>query len=224
MSDELPDELPDELRALLDQERARPEPSPEELARLRHAVDQRLTAVETVARQRWKISPKSLLLGAILGASAAHLADRNFLPPRVQVVERWHRAPSVTRTLSPDSGIVRSADAGANLRDAVADIESDVPTRPHATVTAAPNFTAERLLIERCSSALAHGNPTGALVAARAHARRFPRGLLVEEREALTIQALRALGRDAEASARTERFLRRWPTSLHAPSLRGARP
>jgi hypothetical protein len=51
------------------------------------------------------------------------------------------------------------------------------------------------------------------------HARYYPRGLLVPEREVLAIEALRALGRTKEANARLQRFTARYPDSLHRQRL-----
>jgi len=52
------------------------------------------------------------------------------------------------------------------------------------------------------------------------HAQRFPKGALVPEREVLAIEALRALGRTAEADARLARFEAHYPHSLHLDRLR----
>ena len=53
--------------------------------------------------------------------------------------------------------------------------------------------------------------------------RRFPRGVLVQEREVLAIQALRKLGRDAEADRRTEAFAKAFPGSAFARKLNAPR-
>jgi hypothetical protein len=54
------------------------------------------------------------------------------------------------------------------------------------------------------------------------HARRFPRGVLAEEREALASQALARSGRGNEALDRGTRFRRTYPTSLMAPAVEDA--
>lgn len=220
------DELPDEVRSLIERERARPEPPADELARLRSAVDLRLASTGAPARPRMTISTRSLLLGVAVGAVVAHLADRVLRPPRVQVEVRWLRPPS--EPVPVDAGGGGVVDAARHVSDASARgvVTSDASPRPasHAPFVgpgAPREYAAERLLIERCSSALVRGDAAGALVAAREHERRFRDGILVEEREALTIQALRALGRETEAATRTEAFFRRWPASMHAGALRG---
>ena len=221
------DELPDDVRALLASEQTRSEPPAEELARIRQTVDDRIAPTNAPSRAGQKISARSLLLGVVIGAAAAHLADRVLRPSRVQVVVRWQRSPADPSLADAAVGVTdaRAAAVDAVVGQDAADAAAALAARrsPLTATGATSEFAAERLLVERCSSALVRGDAAGALVAAREHARRFRDGLLVEEREALTIQALRALGRDAEAAARTEVFLRRWPTSMHAPALRGAR-
>ncbi len=81
---------------------------------------------------------------------------------------------------------------------------------------------AERALLDVARTALGRGDGASALRAAEEHGRRFPRGILAEEREAMSIQALRLLHRDDEAQARLERFRGRFPTSLIRPALEAA--
>lgn len=52
--------------------------------------------------------------------------------------------------------------------------------------------------------------------------KRFPKGLFYQEREALAIQALAAMGRRAEARTRGEQFLRAFPSSPMAERIRQA--
>jgi hypothetical protein len=51
------------------------------------------------------------------------------------------------------------------------------------------------------------------------HEKRYPNGRLVPEREVLAIEALRSLGRKAEADARLRRFEARYPDSFHLQRL-----
>jgi TolA-binding protein len=52
------------------------------------------------------------------------------------------------------------------------------------------------------------------------HEVRYPKGRLTPEREVLAIEALRQLGRTAEAEARLQRFEARYPKSLHLKRLK----
>jgi hypothetical protein len=69
-------------------------------------------------------------------------------------------------------------------------------------------------LLGAAQAALA-ASPARSLSLVGEHARKFPRGLLVQEREVLAIEALSRLGRAQEASARAERFLAAFPRSAH---------
>ncbi|MDB4930970.1 MAG: hypothetical protein JWM10_3454 [Myxococcaceae bacterium] len=229
------DDLPDDLRALLASERARAEPPTDEVARIREAAAARIHAAagpdapapsDAPRPTRW-LPPRGLLVGLVVGAIAGHLATRVLQSPRERVVVRVvERAPPVAhaaREVTDGGSAATAASAGADATATATDGGARLPApwRAGRTEAGARGLDAERALIERCSSALVRGDASGALVAAREHARRFPSGVLVEEREALTIQALRSQGRTAEADARSEAFTRRWPASLQGRHVRG---
>jgi hypothetical protein len=97
---------------------------------------------------------------------------------------------------------------------------------PPSTARAAPSHRVadgsleeERAQLDVARTALGRGDGANALQAAEGHRRRFPRGAMSEEREAIEIQALRLLHRDDEASTRLGRFRERFPTSLMRPAL-----
>jgi hypothetical protein len=79
------------------------------------------------------------------------------------------------------------------------------------------DLAAERAIIERARSALARGDGQGALVPIAEHEREFARGQLIEEREALAVQALVIAGRVKEATERAARFRKAFPNSLLLP-------
>ena len=79
----------------------------------------------------------------------------------------------------------------------------------------------ELALLQRARAAVARGEFTSALDALRDHQRRFPRGKLGEEREALRVQALVGLGRHDEARRARERFRDRYPDSVLSPRIEG---
>ncbi|MBX3216391.1 MAG: hypothetical protein KF850_30410, partial [Labilithrix sp.] len=74
---------------------------------------------------------------------------------------------------------------------------------------------AEVRLLERAQDAL-RARPAEALALADEHARRFPQGMLAQEREVIAIEALVKTGRASEANARASRFKARFPGSSHA--------
>jgi hypothetical protein len=80
----------------------------------------------------------------------------------------------------------------------------------------------ERQLLDRARLALVRGDALGALASLNEHGIRYPGSQLAEEREALSIQALRHAGRVGEARLRDAEFRRRFPRSLLLPALDAA--
>jgi len=62
-------------------------------------------------------------------------------------------------------------------------------------------------------------DPTGSLRTLDEHAARYPHGMLAPEREVLSIEVLRGLGRTKEANVRLSRFRAEHADSLHLPRL-----
>lgn len=91
-----------------------------------------------------------------------------------------------------------------------------LPSKP--TPPAAPS---EADLLEQARTAL-KSDPSRALARANEAAQRYPRGVLVQEREVLAIQALRRLGRSAEADRRAEAFAKAFPGSAFQRKLNAA--
>jgi hypothetical protein len=83
-------------------------------------------------------------------------------------------------------------------------------------------LAAERRLLDEARQALAHGEPGAGLAPLDRHATRYPKGVLTEEREALAVRLLAALGQNAAATNRAENFHRRFPNSLFTPAVNNA--
>ncbi|MHB8418107.1 MAG: hypothetical protein ACYDCL_08520 [Myxococcales bacterium] len=96
--------------------------------------------------------------------------------------------------------------------------------RPAASPPPAPGETlaAEQLLLERAHTALDRGDAAAALAATEEHARTFPHGELAEERDALRVQALVALGRLGDGRAAAAHFANDHPHSLLRPAVEDA--
>jgi hypothetical protein len=73
----------------------------------------------------------------------------------------------------------------------------------------------ERRLLDGGRRALRDGRASDALDAVAAHKARYPRGKLVEEREALRIRAFDRMGKATLAREVALRFLARYPSSIH---------
>jgi outer membrane protein assembly factor BamD (BamD/ComL family) len=80
---------------------------------------------------------------------------------------------------------------------------------------ASANAREESQLVGSARSMLRAGNATVALQLLELATARFPAGILIQEREALRIEALTALGRTSEARARAESFVKAYPKSPH---------
>lgn len=134
----------------------------------------------------------------------------------------WRVRPSDTRP-----ALVEPARAPVAPRPAVPvpsapSLEAPVfePTEVTARPKRVDTLAVEQRLVESARGALAHGESRAAVEALEAHAHRFPRGQLREERESLIIRALLTRGRPAAARERAESFLARDGESLFAPVVR----
>jgi hypothetical protein len=78
-------------------------------------------------------------------------------------------------------------------------------------------YAAELDLLYRSHSAYASGDFGRSLTLLSEHGRRFPKGQLTEEREALRVRALAGAGQTEEAKRASEAFARRFPHSLLLP-------
>lgn len=87
------------------------------------------------------------------------------------------------------------------------------PSKPGRPAPRRRDTLAEEVrLISRAQRAV-RGSPGRALSLTRRHRARFPRGVLVQEREALAIEALVRLGRRDQARRRADRLYRRSPAT-----------
>ena len=207
------DQLPPDVQAFFDAERDRPPLAPEAVRALREATEatlrQQASSAE-VPRRAFGVGAGlavGLGLGLAIGAGAV-IALRPTPAPREQrVIETRIEVREVFVT--SDAG---SPDAGVTLPDAGTRTPS-VDARPRAA-SGGDALAREQLLLQRARSALLHQDGEAALEGVRLHSRPFPTGALVEEREALRVDALMLLQRTAEARARAADFHRRWPGSL----------
>lgn len=83
----------------------------------------------------------------------------------------------------------------------------------------APADNLELRLIRQAHAAVVRGDYAAALRPIAEHARRFRDGRMAEEREALRIKVLAALGRTEEARRATASFRTRFPRSVLIPAI-----
>jgi hypothetical protein len=92
------------------------------------------------------------------------------------------------------------------------------PTAATSTATTNPVSPSEAELLFDARKAMP-SDAARALQLLAEHEKRYPNGMLVPEREVLAIEALRSMGRKAEADARLLRFEARYPNSFHLDRL-----
>jgi RNA polymerase sigma-70 factor (ECF subfamily) len=84
------------------------------------------------------------------------------------------------------------------------------------------DLTRERELLDVARAALGRGHAADAIAAAERHARQWPSGYLVEEREAVWIEALAEAGRRGEAEQKATTFRKLFPRSMLLPAVEAA--
>jgi hypothetical protein len=164
-----------------------------------------------------------------MSATSARTADRAPGPAITSLV-----SPATTPALT-DGPMLRPSRPEAPppaVRSDRSRARAAISPHPHSTATSdeqAPSTPAvaavpasgdEELRLLGAAQRALPGDPTHALALVREHARRFPDGLLSEEREAVAVSALWAVGQRDEARRRAERFTDEHPNSTYAGRMR----
>lgn len=158
---------------------------------------------------RWSLIPLGVGVGLGVGIDAVRGGEL--------LVSRPMSVPAMTSTSAVGEPV-------PSARVVVDDAAATVTATASASVPAPPrsSLAAERELLDRARSRLAAGEPQDALGALEQHAKRFPRGQLSEEREAMWVNVLALVGRADDARAKGEAFARRFPNSLMGSSVQAA--
>jgi hypothetical protein len=109
--------------------------------------------------------------------------------------------------------------------EAAAQVESAAPVSratPSSRALVARSIKEELELVRAAQQALNRGEPEAALALLAQHARKFPSGVLFEDREASRVFALCRLGNVAGARAAADAFIRRAPRSPFLDRVRAA--
>jgi hypothetical protein len=165
-------------------------------------------------RASWKRAAPlgaSFILGAIVAVALLRREAVPAPPPRAWL----EPAPPVASALdlpAVSPPLVPSSEASASPPQ-----PHESPRRPAAP--AGDTFSAEKKLLDQARSALGRDDPAAALAATSLHEKEFPHGALVQEREAVAIRALVALGQTSQARARAARFRTQFPRSVLLPSV-----
>ncbi len=158
------------------------------------------------------VAVAAFFAGGLVGAGV-HAALQK--PPVERVVYVERPAPSGSRAVAPSSA---PSPAPVTRDESAAPLPLPAPASSVRGV-ASSSLSAERAVLDSARAALATGDSAKSLSLLEDHQRRFPRGQLGEEREALAIQALVTLGRYDEARARAARFRAAVPNSLFSPAV-----
>lgn len=122
---------------------------------------------------------------------------------------------------APESAAPQSATASATTRVAAPSQGARPQQDDTSTANPAPEAApSEAALLLRARRALG-SDPAGALALTDEHARRYPTGTLVPEREVLAIEALARLGRSSEARRRLDALRERFPNAANVSRLDG---
>lgn len=167
-----------------------------------------------------------------LGAIAQRVSRQEVRAPRppvATVAEPASRAPSVepardatppaARELAPAVDLP-SHDSRPNTPARPPSATAEAPAAPPAPVSAdATSMSEEASLLQSAQRALAAGQAPKALATLAEHERRFPGGVLAEERRVAKVLGLCALGRTEEATILARAFVARSPGSVLIPRL-----
>lgn len=186
----------------------------------------------TVAATPILIKGLAALVGIALAGGGLSLALRLDPPPAkthtTGPVRPVAVAPVVFGESMGDStlkGRVRSPAGGTDVtgdsRVSAASRFTPVDKRPVRS-DRADSLAEEVAMLSRASADLHGGRPMAALRALGEHQRRFPTGVLAEERSAARVQALCALGRSHEARIEIAQLARTAPRSPHLAHARSA--
>ncbi len=173
-------------------------------------VDCAVSSSPTVGGRRWRVpfaATVTMVAGGAL-ASAAVLTYRFGSPQSVlqstsvAVLPRQPQPPARTLPVEPQP------------------TRAPTPSRAARPANIRESYSAELQLLNRSQAAYAAGNLSSALELLAEHARRFPKGRLAEEREAVRIRSLAGLGLTIEARRAAVMFANRFPRSALLPRVR----
>lgn len=157
---------------------------------------------------------------------AAHEAHEDPAPPPSPTLAPGGSTPGAAEPAASSASATAAEASPARSRsdDAVRRGTAESDRQPAAPVEPELGSTlaAENRLVAKARAALVEAKPEQALARLDEHARRFPDGVLSEEREALRAVALCEAGRDADGDAAAHAFLREHPQAALAERVRSA--
>ena len=156
----------------------------------------------------------ALLAWSILGGAPATPAEVAAPPTATQAASAPAPVREVVEPAVPEPATPSASSAAPPAKSKPAPVRSAAPTRRA--------ILADEVKHLRNARRLAASNPAAAARSADEGHRKFPRGVLYQEREALAITSLARAGQHGPARARAERFLASFPKSPLAEQVRRA--
>jgi hypothetical protein len=160
-----------------------------------------------------KISMVLVALGVAGGAVFLAVRTQQQAPPPKPVVN-----VPVTVAAAPPAPAAQLPESTQTIAPRAEPEAQRAPVAPRA----ADSLAQEVAILSRASAELRAGRPAAALTALDEHQRKFPRGVLTQERSSARVQALCALGRTKEAQVELARLTRASPSSPHVARARKA--
>ena len=155
------------------------------------------------------------LAGAAIGVSAVWVHVRNKPEPAAPVVTlAASQAPARASLPAPEPEAANAPDFAPTPET------SEVPAaRPNVEQSRKDRLSAESALLTRARADLRSGNAAAAQQALDQLRVKFPKGVLGQEREVLSIEVLSARGNTEAARRRAKAFIAAYPKSPHSAQL-----
>jgi hypothetical protein len=187
-----------------------------------------------------KIIASLAVVSAVSVGTITYTQTKRAEPAPIAATVSTIAAPAVPATTDSKvarrgrNGVAPSTDPSADLASAstmdptpvVAVAPTSAPLIPTPPVLPPPassaTLSAEIALLSQANALLAGGDPARALALLDEHRRLYPRGALVEERDAARVLALCGAGRHSEGIAARGRFLREHATSPQLARVQNA--
>jgi hypothetical protein len=184
-------------------------------------VPESIMAAQVSRRASRALWTMAAVMVVVLGAGAALAITMRRPHPALQPVDFKPMARGQVETAPAPP----KETPGAALSVPVESLRSVVVGEPGSAVTHRPErdrLAQEVAILSRAASSLEAGRAADALRAVDEHQRKFPNGVLKEERYAARVQALCALGRRDEAASELARLSRLAPDSPQVARARHA--
>jgi hypothetical protein len=174
------------------------------------------------------IAVTAFLIGGVSGAALFATLGPG---PGTRIVTILQPAPASPEATSPVANAVPAQATTEIPSSAPAPVRSAPPVSParsHAeSDRAAPpvrtsQLAAERMLLDEARAGLVQGEPERALDRLELHRKRYPSGMLDEERDAMAVEALVGMKRYEAARSAAQAFRVRTPRSMFLPTVESA--